>query len=89
MFLRLTLLWLALSSAAFAADPGKIEMLQLVFEEREPGVGPYRTRMLLDQRFLRIDSGADQDDYVLFDRVKGEIHNFNHEDRSHRWKRRR
>ena len=64
------------------ADATSKPMLQLLFEEREPGLEPFTTRYLIDKRYLRIDGGDDDGDYVLFDRVKGEIYNFNHEDRT-------
>jgi hypothetical protein len=62
-----------------AAD---LSMTQVIIEEVEPGLEPYITRMLINKRYLRLDDGDDASDFVLFDRVKGEIHNFNHDDQS-------
>jgi hypothetical protein len=59
-----------------------IPMTQLIFEELEPGIEPYTTRLLMNKRYLRLDDGSDAGDFVLFDRVKGEIYNIDHQDRS-------
>jgi hypothetical protein len=67
------------SRLVMAAD---IPMTQVILEELEPGVEPYTTRILMNKRYLRFDDGEDTGDFVLFDRVKGEIHNFNHEEHS-------
>jgi len=68
--------------SSFTLQAAEIELTEVVFEEREPGVDPYITRLLVNKRYLRLDGGQDDGDYVLFDRVKGEIHNFNREERS-------
>lgn len=60
----------------------KINVTQVLFEEIEPGISPYQTRVLVNKRFLRFDDGNDNGDFVLFDRVKGEIHNFNLNERT-------
>ncbi len=54
----------------------------LWFEEREPGVAPYRTRMIVVRDFVRMDDGGAEDDFVLFDRRSGAIHSVSHEDRT-------
>ncbi len=59
-----------------------IPMTQLIFEELEPGIEPYTSRLLMNKRYLRLDDGNDAGDFVLFDRVKGEIYNINHQDQS-------
>lgn len=46
----------------------------LVFEEQEPGVDAYATRMVLNNRYLRIDDGLDDNEFVLFDRDKRVIY---------------
>jgi hypothetical protein len=70
---------LLLGRLAFASD---IPVTQLIFEELEPGIDPYTTRLLMNKRYLRFDDGDDAGDFVLYDRVKGEIYNINHDDRS-------
>jgi hypothetical protein len=62
------------------AGPGPATVLW--FDEREPGVEPYRTRMIVVRDFVRMDDGADTDDFVLFDRRTGTIHSVSHEDRT-------
>lgn len=64
---------------ALAVD---IPMTEVLFEEVEPGLEPYTTRVLVNQRYLRLDDGDDEGDFTLFDRVKGEIHNYNRGERS-------
>ncbi len=56
---------------------------EVIFEEIEPGIEPYYSRLLLNERFLRLDDGRDQGDFVLFNLDTHEIHSFNHEERSH------
>jgi len=46
----------------------------IVFEEQEPGLDAYTTRMVLNDRYLRIDDGVDNNDFVLFDRDKRVIY---------------
>ncbi len=68
--------------AVIAQSPPSIPVIQVTFEESEPGFYPYITRMLLSRRYLRIDDGQDDGDFVLFDRVFGNVHNINHEERT-------
>jgi hypothetical protein len=46
----------------------------LYFVEQEPGVEPYRTRMIVTAGFLRMDEGQDSQDFLLFDRADGSIY---------------
>lgn len=46
----------------------------LYFVEHEPGAEPYRTRMVVTAGFLRMDSGLDDQDFLLFDRADGTIY---------------
>ncbi len=70
----------AAGTQAVAADPGPATILW--FDEREPGVNPYRTRMIVARDYVRMDDGAAGDDFVLFDRRTGAIHSVSHEDRT-------
>jgi len=45
----------------------------LEFNEVETGLDPYITRMIISDRYIRIDDGAESDGYVLFDRLKKRI----------------
>jgi hypothetical protein len=40
----------------------------LRYEEQEPGTDQYQTRLVVTQRYLRIDDGSDGRDFLLFDR---------------------
>lgn len=60
-----------------------IQVMQVLFEQGEAGIESYVSRLLASEQFLRFDDGADDGDFVLFDRRNREVHNFNHEDRSH------
>jgi len=47
----------------------------LVFDDRESGVDPYSTRMVITDKFLRIDDAPeDKNSFVLFDRIKQTIY---------------
>ncbi|MEA3413191.1 MAG: hypothetical protein U9R74_16875 [Pseudomonadota bacterium] len=52
------------------------------FEDHEPGVSPYRTRMIVSEAYIRMDDGGDGDDFVLFDRRDRSIRSVSHENRS-------
>ncbi len=47
----------------------------LYFVEHEPGAEPYRARMIVTVGFLRMDGGADSEDFLLLDRADGTIYN--------------
>lgn len=54
----------------------------LYFSEQEQGGEPFPTRMLITSKYLRIDYGVDDDDFILFDRKKPEIYSINREDKT-------
>ena len=47
-------------------DAGKATVLH--YAEQEPGGEPFRTRMIVTARYLRIDEGVESKDFLLFDR---------------------
>ena len=55
---------------AHAAD-----MIALRYVDQDPGSPPYLTRILVTPDFLRMDSGRDDDDFVLLDRRKRTVIN--------------
>lgn len=60
------------------AEPTKIPKNAgsiLYFEETSSTDGTVPVRMLITRKFMRLDDGKDNDDYVLFDRVKRKIYN--------------
>lgn len=60
-----------------------VPVLTVMFHEQEPGIETYASRMLLSKGFLRMDSGQDQDSFLLFDRKTLVIHSLNYNDGSH------
>ena len=73
---------LALLSAQALAGENNISVTEVRIAEIEPGAGQSLTRLLLSKDFLRLDSGADNGDYTLFNRKTHEIQSFSHEDRT-------
>ena len=52
---------------------GQVMVTILDFIEVEQGTDPYSTRMLISDRYLRVDEGDGTEGYVLFDRKKQRI----------------
>jgi len=71
---------LALTVTA-CTDPQASSAL-LTFSESEPGGEPYPVRMLVTDKFLRIEDGDGQSGYVLFDRAARTIYSISHEART-------
>jgi len=61
-----------------ASDSGTV----VEFSETEPGMVPYRTRLIVTPAYLRYDDGKDDGDFLLFDRKKRVIFNTNSIDKS-------
>lgn len=61
-------------------DGGKATVLH--YAEQEQGGEPFRTRMIVTSRWLRIDDGAGSTDYLLFDRRDRTIYNLTAADSS-------
>lgn len=73
------LLLLMLACApVLAADRGTV----VEFNETEPGMAPYKTRLIVTARYLRFDDGRDEGDFLLFDRSRHAIFNTNSIDKS-------
>lgn len=49
----------------------------IIFTEKENGVEPFQTRMIVNKNFLRIDDGNDSNSFVLFDRIKKVVYSTN------------
>jgi len=49
----------------------------VLFMEKEDGVEPYQTRMIVTKDFVRIDDGEGDKDFVLFNRNKKIVHSVN------------
>ncbi len=65
--------------AACAPAPSSVA---LFFSEQERGGAPFQTRMLVTPHYLRIDEGADDGDYILFDRGQSTIYSVNRADKT-------
>ena len=59
-----------------------IKSLALYYDEIEEGVEAQHMRYLINDRFLRIDDGSQQADFILFDVKKEIIFSVNHEDKT-------
>ena len=71
---------LALSSAtALAAD---VESVMLLYQAHEPGIAPYASRIIVTGRYVRMDDGVDEGDYLIFDRQSRLISSVTHSDRT-------
>lgn len=57
------------------------EMTELRYMDQEPGSQPYLTRILVTEKFMRVDNGRDDGDFVLFDRQTGGVSNVLHEEK--------
>jgi hypothetical protein len=74
------LLLCCLSFVAHAEqDAGTME--EVSFMDQPPDAGGYVTRVLVTERYLRMDYGQDRDDYVLFDRQAHRVYNVVHDQR--------
>jgi hypothetical protein len=67
----------ALVSCSEPSTPAAV----LYFVEHEPGVEPFRTRMIVTAGFLRMDEGQDSQDFLLFDRADGSIYSVSSADK--------
>lgn len=65
-----------------AAGSHLVPATQLLFEEQQAGTQPYRTRYLITAEYLRIDDGADSEDFILLDRRTHIVYSTNGEDRT-------
>lgn len=54
------------------------DMVDLRYRDSEGGDAAYTTRILVTERYLRMDDGNDDADFVLFDRKTGKVSNVIH-----------
>lgn len=50
-------------------------MTELDYLDQDPGTAAYPTRILVNEKFMRMDSGKDAGDFILMDRPSGTIYN--------------
>lgn len=71
----------SLAVHAAAPDPDAGTMAEINFMDQQADSGGYVTRLLVTDRYLRMDFGQDRDDYVLFDRQAHRVYNVTHDQR--------
>ena len=77
IFLRTLAFALCVVPLAFPAVAGEVS--KLVMRVFEPGIEPYYSRYLVDERWLRIDEGRWSEQFILFDRREGSVYSVDHE----------
>jgi hypothetical protein len=60
----------------------EVESTMLLYQAREPGVAPYSSRILVTERYVRMDDGKDDGDYLIFDRESRLISSVTHSDQT-------
>ena len=70
----------AVVSQEGSAKEGKATVL--LFQEREMGVPPYGSRVIVNREYLRMDDGNDQGDFLLYDRKTRNVFSVAHEDQT-------
>jgi hypothetical protein len=63
------------------APPAGADAVLLEFLEQEAGTDPYATRTIVTARYLRLDFGPDDPDFLLYDRSERIAYSINSEDR--------
>lgn len=72
---RLLIVAMATILLGACGDGGKATVLH--YAEQEPGGEPFRTRMIVTARYLRIDEGVESKDFLLFDRREKMLYSVN------------
>ncbi len=54
----------------------------IVYLENEDGVEPYKTRIIVTQKFIRFDEGDNSETFLIFDRANKIAHSVNHDMKS-------
>lgn len=67
-------------SSEVPVEEGKATVL--LFQEREIGVPPYGSRIIVTSEYLRMDDGNDQGDFLLYDRNTRNVFSVAHEDQT-------
>ena len=74
--------WLAGLLFSLVALPALAEQTatMLLYQVKEPGLAPYSSRILVTPRYMRMDDGSAQGDYLLFNRDSRTIYSVTHSD---------
>lgn len=51
-----------------------------IYQRQEPGIDPYPSRIVVTERYMRMDDNRDDGGYVLFDRDSGVVYSVEHEE---------
>lgn len=54
----------------------------ILFLEQESGVEPYQTRMIVSEKFVRVDDGEGAKSFILFDRNKKIVYSINPDEKT-------
>lgn len=73
------LIFLALLTSCSTPPQGDTLIL---FMEKEKGVEPYQTRMIITKKFVRVDDGEGAKSFVLYDRNKKVVYSINPEEKT-------
>jgi len=74
---------LLLCSLTVFANPAKtISMTEVIFQQSETGLEPYLSRLLVNDKFIRLDDGENQGDFILFNRQQKTIQSVNYEEQN-------
>jgi hypothetical protein len=73
----LSAVWLGVMLASCSEKPVEATVLYQV--EQEPGGEPYRTRLVVTAKFLRLDEDNEGNDFLLFDRAQKTIYSVSRE----------
>lgn len=72
----------ALMLFSFPALAEDVESVMLLYQAHEPGIAPYASRILVTGRYVRMDDGMDEGDYLIFDRQSRLISSVAHKDQT-------
>lgn len=77
--LAVTAAFIVLAPPVQAAD---VDSTMLLYQAHEPGVGDYPSRIIITDRYVRMDDGKDEGDYLVFDRKSRLISSVTHDDKT-------
>ncbi len=72
----------AIDAATVVAEKEMLTVTQLLYIEREPGVDDYEVKMLVSDRFIRIDETEEDSGFIVYDDTDKTIYSVSHVDKS-------
>lgn len=64
------------------AEEAGVPAIMLQYDEQEPGTDVYPLRMLVSDKYLRIDEGQDTGDFILMDRAGRRVYSIDHDEQT-------